>query len=369
MTIVGPISRSLPILACLLSGMASLHAQRTDRISVNAFLSGSYSYNFNRPAGRLNDLRVFDFDDGDFKLDVAELALQLPAERPNDAGFRMDVTLGGSIPRVTASRGLFRNADGSGEDIDLQQAFISYIARIGTGLRFDLGKFVTPVGFETIEGCNGYNDNATRSFLFGYAIPFTHTGLRLSYAPSDKLSASAMIVNGWDVVRDNNGRKTVGAQITLAPARGMALGFGYIGGAEQDNNDSDLRHLFDMTALWKPTDSFMIGINGDYGAETDGVVTGKVSVWEGIAGYVKVGIWRKFWLALRAEAFQDRDGARTGTPQTLSELTLTPEYHPIDGIGLRADLRLDFSSATIFTTSDGFSSRQPTVLVNVFYLF
>ena len=46
----------------------------------------------------------------------------------------------------------------------------------GGRLQVDAGKFVTPLGYEVIEGWDGYNDNASHSFLFGYAIPFTLEG-------------------------------------------------------------------------------------------------------------------------------------------------------------------------------------------------
>src|SRR5450759_1635088 len=47
-----------------------------EEIAVNAFASASYSYNLNRPDSGTNQIRVFDFDDNSFKVDVAEVVLQ-----------------------------------------------------------------------------------------------------------------------------------------------------------------------------------------------------------------------------------------------------------------------------------------------------
>jgi hypothetical protein len=201
------------------------------KIEANGFASASFTYNFNRPFSRENQLRVFDFDDNTFKIDVAELVLQEPASKPGEAGFRVDATAGASVPRVAAGSGLFRDPEGRSQDFDLHQAFVSYVAPIGRGLKLDGGKFITPVGYEVIEGYDGFNDHATHSFLFGYAIPFTHTGLRASYAFSDKTSLLLMLVNGWDAVKDNNRAKSFGAQLGLTPAAGVTLSVGYIGGA------------------------------------------------------------------------------------------------------------------------------------------
>ena len=74
---------------------------------------------------------------------------------------------------------------------------------------------MTNHGYELIDGYDGYNDNATRSFSFGYAIPFTHTGLKAAYAFSDQLTAMLMLVNGWDNAKDNNSSKSAGRPACL----------------------------------------------------------------------------------------------------------------------------------------------------------
>ena len=88
-----------------------------------------------------------------------------------------------AIPKVTRSTGL------DAGDLDVQQAYLSYNAPFGNGLQVDIGKFTTHLGYELIEGYDGYNDNYSRSFLFGYAIPFAHTGVRTSYSFGDRVSA------------------------------------------------------------------------------------------------------------------------------------------------------------------------------------
>jgi hypothetical protein len=186
-------------------------------IEAHVFVGTSWSYNFNRPDSRTNTLRVFDFDDNSIKLDQVELSMQKTAPEPGDAGFRFDLCAGGSVPRVTAASGLFRDASGTAQDIDLQQGFVTWNAPVGGGLRFDAGKFVTPFGYEVIDGYDAFNDNATRSFLFGYAIPFTHVGLRANLGLGHGVAGTLMVVNGWDVATDNNRGKSVGGQLALVP--------------------------------------------------------------------------------------------------------------------------------------------------------
>jgi len=338
-----------------------------DEIAVNAFVSTAYEYNGNRPITGTSSYRVFDFIDNSFNLDVAELVVQIAPVKPNDAGFRVDFAAGNSIPQVTKSQ------DQAVAQFDLQQLFVSYIAPIGSGLRFDFGKYVTHLGYELIEGYDGYNDNYSRSILFGYAIPFTHTGVKASYAFSSKVSAMVEVVNGWDLVRDNNHSKSVGAQISVTPIAPLSVLLNWIGGPELANDNHTKRNVFDVVAILKPTKILTLGVNGDYGVEdgTSTVNPGSNSTWKGIAGYATVAITNKFSVALRGETFHDEDGVRlaTGSNATLSEGTLTPAFKFTDNVLLRGEVRFDRANQPILAKRGTLAERQATVGANVIFVY
>ena len=338
-----------------------------DEVTLDGFLSTTYSYNFNRPGTRTNQLRVFDLVDNSFRLELFELVAQRAVANPREAGFRVDVALGSSVPRVSSSRGLFRT-DSTTTDVDLQQAFASYVAPLGSGLRIDLGKFITSHGYEVIEGYDGWNDNATRSILFGFAIPFTHTGARATYVFSKHLTGALMVVNGWDVAEDNNRSKTVGGQLVLTPVAPVTLTLNGMTGPERANDDSDARTLFDATAIWNLADRVTLGANGDWGSERGAVVAGETARWDGYAGYARAA-HGNLALSLRAESFDDHDGARTGTAQRLTEFTVTPEARLTQHLLVRADLRVDRSDRSVFEKRLGTTKTQPTLLLNLLYSF
>jgi hypothetical protein len=335
-----------------------------EEIAVNGFVSASYSYNFNRPDSGTNQLRVFDFDDNTFKVDVAEVVLQRAISKPGEAGFRVDLAAGSSIPRVSSSAGLLQ-----GRDIDLQQGFVSWIAPLGSGLRLDAGKFVTHFGYEVIEGYDGYNDNATRSLLFGFTIPFAHTGLRASYTFSDQLAGMFELCNGWDVARDNNSSKSLGLQLVWTPAKTVTVYGNFMTGPERANLNSDPRNLFNVVAQWKLSDATVLALDAVHGFEKGAVTPGETASWSGIAGYARLGISETFALCLRAEYFDDSDGARTGAAQKVKEVTVTPEIKVSSHRLFRGGLRVDWSDAEVFGKRDGFKSNQPTILLNTIYAF
>jgi hypothetical protein len=337
-------------------------------IEVHAFVSTSFSYGFNQPPSRANQLRVFDYDDDMFRIDEVELVALRSVAAPGELGFRVDFTAG-AVSRVVASRGLFRDSSGEGQDIDLHQAFVSYVAPIGRGLRLDAGKFVTGLGYEVIEGYDGWNDNATHSFLFGYAIPFTHTGVRAAYSLSPAVAAMVMVANGWDDVQDNNRGKTVHLQLGFTPSPRLAVYLNGIAGPEQNNDDVHFRDVVDVVATWKPTDHVGFGLNGDWGRETAAAAGGRMAVWRGAAVYLRLASERTLALSVRAEVFDDRDGTRTGTAQTLGEVTLTPELRLGSSVVVRSDLRVDHSDRPEFDSRRGPVQSQPTASLNVLYHF
>jgi putative OmpL-like beta-barrel porin-2 len=337
-----------------------------DDLAVNAFVSTAYEYNGNRPKNGANSYRVFDFNDNSFNLDVAELVVQIAASKPNDAGFRVDFDAGNSIPQITKTQ------DQTAAQFDLKQAFASYIAPLGSGLRFDVGKFVTHLGYEVIEGYDGYNDNYSRSILFGYAIPFTHTGVKASYAFSSKVAGMVEVVNGWDLLRDNNRSKSVGAQLALTPVAPLSVLLNWIGGPELPNDNHTRRNVFDVVAIFKPTSTLTLGLNGDYGKEngTSLVNPGSDATWKGFAGYATYALTSKFSVAFRGETFHDEDGVRLGDGKaTLSEGTFTPAYKFTDHVVLRGEVRYDKANQPMLNKQGALADRQTTVAANVVFVY
>jgi hypothetical protein len=338
-------------------------------IRADAFVSFGYTYNLNRPTDRVNGLRLFDSEANTFNVDVAELVLMKPVDKVGETGFRLDLVAGGAIPQKTQSVGL-----SIGQSADLQQAILSYLAPVGSGLRLDFGKFVTHMGAELIEGYDGYNDNYSRSFLFNYAIPLTHTGVKASYTASGALSATVMVVNGWDNVRDGNSGKSVGAQLALTPAPPVTVYLNYMGGPEKTDTNGFTRNVVDVVATWKALKSLTLGLNGDYGRESNAslVELGEDAVWKGIAGYARYDLTNRFALAFRAETLRDEGGTRlgTGVATTVSEATITPTYKFTDRFLMRADVRFDRANRELFAKeSGGLKKNQATIAGNVVFVY
>lgn len=333
-------------------------------IKVNGLFSGSYNYNFNNPPDNKIKFRVFDFDNNSFKIDVFELSAKRDAVNAGDAGFRFDLTTGSSIPAITRSFGL------NSGDIDFHQLFISYITPLGSGIRFDIGKFITPFGLEVIEGYDGYNDNYSHSFNFGYSIPYTHTGIKAAYSFSEEVKLGLYIVNGWDNAIDNNKSKSLGIQFNIAPLTGLNIIPGFMYGPEKTNNNHDNRTLADLVATYNLSEPVTFGLNFDYGSEPNSPSENETAKWIGLAGYFKYKFSNNFSIALRGEEFDDKNGIRTGVIQKLKEFTITPAINLNSSLILRSDLRYDKSDIKSYTNENNIpKDSQVTVGLNLVFIF
>ncbi len=353
-------------------------------ITTNGFVSFSYTYNTNDPIPRLNQFRVFDFNDNDPQLDVAQLVIQHPVSEAGQFGFRLNLIAGSGVPEVTASYGMFRNTHtGIAHHFDIPEVYASYIVPVAKGLRLDAGKFVTPFGSEVIGGYDGWNDNFSRGFIFGYGIPFTHTGIKASYSFSSKISGAAFLTNGSDAVTRLNGGVTVIGQLAAVTSKTTNLAFTFLHGPEQPHNTHDQRSVYELTGAWKVMPRFTLGFDGLYADEDHASTNGSDAIWKGLAGYSKYNFTKEFSLAFRGEVFADIGGSRTGTSQTLRGFTVTPEYvlpaklsriisdlHHLDGkLVVRGEVRQDLSDQNSFRKGAGFTNRQFTRAVNLIYLF
>jgi len=353
-------------------------------ITTDGYMSLSYTYNTNVPDNRLNQFRVFDFNDDDPQLDVAQIVVQHPVSESGQFGFRYNMIAGSGVPEITASYGMFRDTStGIAHHFDIPEFYLSYIVPAGNGLRFDAGKFVTPFGYEVIGGYDGYNDNFSRGFIFGYGVPFTHTGVKASYAFNGRISAAALVTNGCDAVTRLNGGITVVGQLAAVTSKTTNLTFTFLHGPEKPHNAHDQRSLYELTGAWKAHSRLTFAFDGLYADEDHAATNGSDAIWKGLAGYSKYNFTKQFSLAFRGEVFGDDGGSRTGTTQTLRGFTLTPEYvlsaklsrltsefRHFDGkFVVRGEFRQDLSDHDTFRKGTGFTSRQLTAAVNLIYLF
>ena len=289
--------------------------------------------------------RVFDFDRN--KVILHAIDLQLANTPESGFGGLVDVTLGKDADTIAAYGTIDKNrgpANGVDKRADVTQAFVHY----GAGpLTIIAGKFVTLSGAEVIK--SDANMNYSRSILFGYAIPFTHTGVRATYKVSDTLTLIGGVNQGWDAFKDTNGDKTIELSAGFTPDKAFSVTVTGYSGKEQLTNypksvEKGTRNLLDVVATFTVSEKLTLVGNFDYGTQDSGSAGIGKAKWQGFAGYANYQLAEQWRVSLRGEYFDDRDGYRTGVIQKWKEATATLAYLPNKNLELRAEVRADRSN-------------------------
>ncbi|MFH0855284.1 MAG: porin [Candidatus Omnitrophota bacterium] len=331
-------------------------------ITLSGFVDTSYTYSFNHPDSGKTTGRVFDTEANSFNLQAAKIALEKLPAKTGGVGFRADLLIG-SDAKVIKPYGW--NTD----DVNLEQAYIDVLVPVGNGLDIKGGKFVTLAGAEVIESKDNWN--FSRSLLFGYAIPFTHTGVRASYPVFDTLTAYLGVNNGWDDIKDNNKGKTVESALAWSPKDWLSFNLAGIYGPEESGNNHSNRALVDFVATYQPFKKLTFKLNTDYAREQDLVSPGKAATWSGVAAYARYDINDKWSFSNRTEYFGDPDGVRvtSGTPADYWENTATLEYRPLKGLITRLEYRYDHATSDVYTVGSKAVDYQSTIGLEAIYAF
>ena len=317
--------------------------------------------------------RVFDYRRN--SLELHQIGLTLANQPKEGFGALINVTFGRDADVIAAYDRGPSNGEGcnlvTGQTntgscrktgYDFTQAFVQYATGPAT---FILGKYVTLAGAEVINST--VDTNFSRSILFGYAIPFSHTGFRASYAVSDSLTLIAGVNNGWDDLRDTNSAKTLELGLSLAPSKDVSFTGQIYSGKERvggliNSGPEGTRNLFDAIATFNATDKLTFVLNYDYGTQANATSVTATGVdkakWSGIAAYANYQIADNWRISFRGEYFDDSDGYRTGVAQKWKEATLTLGYTPIKNLEIRGEIRRDQSNVPAFLNSDNTAANK-----------
>jgi hypothetical protein len=329
------------------------------------------------PAGSVNT-RVFDGQQNSFALN--QLGLTLAKQPKEGFGGLVNVTVGRDAQFIHSFPETTSVAPGTSM-FDITQAYAQYA---GGPFTVIAGKFTTLHGTEVIASTG--NTTISRSILFG-SVPFTHTGVRGTWALSDTFSLIAGLNNGWDQLTDNNKGKTVELGLTANPIKPLNIALSAYSGKENTTpggaalaGTDGTRTSVDLVASFQITEPLSVGIEyltlqQDNMVSGTGTIKGKYS---GFAGYVTWMITPKFRGVVRLEAFDDKDGARFGLPvgagttgaQKYKEGTLTLSWLPADSFELRGEVRQDSADQDVFLDGTGkFSKSMSSLAFSGIYKF
>jgi hypothetical protein len=350
--------RPIPTFVLVASALAlTAHAEDepSERLAIGGFVDGYYAYNDNRPVDHANffpGVGTSGKRDNEFAINLAQLDVVMA---PAPVGFKLSLGFGNSVDVVHAAE-----VDGVATSSDVWrhvvQASVQWQTEVGRGLLLEAGVYPSHIGFEAFQTKDNWN--YTHSWL-GELSPYYQTGVKAAYPFGEHWSGQLHVVNGWQMIGDNNRGKSIGAQIARS---GDRLSFSINGwvGPEQPDNDDDLRTLLDTVVTWEATPAVTFGLSVDAAREER--MVGPDARWQGAGLYARIAPpdWRTAFAA-RAEYYDDEDGAIaiSGIAQTLKELTLTVEHRPIERLIVKLEGRYDRSTEAVFTSAERDAEGDP----------
>jgi hypothetical protein len=337
-------------------------------ISMTGYVDSAYTH-ANRDIQTGFSPRVFDSYNNSFVLH--QVGVQIAKQPKSGVGGLVNVTAGRDATIIHSS------PDGSTSTFDITQGYLQYASGPLTVIG---GKFTTLHGTEVIWSPN--NANYSRSLLFG-SVPFTHTGVRGTYALSDSMSFIAGLNNGWDQLVDSNKGKTLELGVTAAPIKPLTLAASYYGGQESGTvaGVSGRRSSINLVGSYTVAEPLSVGLEYLRVTQKDAVADGaggtKDGTYSGIAGYLSWSFMPRMKLSLRAESLNDKDGFRfanaaaiagtTGTKHR--EFTATLGYAVADNLELRGEVRSDRADQAVYTDGANLSKSLLTYAIQGIYKF
>src|SRR5262245_34808951 len=293
-------------------------------LTVSGYIDAGYSYanrNIEGTGGVVGvNTRVFDAQNNSFALHQFGLTV---AKQPKEGfGGLVNLTIGKDAQVIHSFPEATVNAQNqpSGSTFDITQAFVQWA---GGPLTVIGGKFATLHGTEVIASTG--NTNISRSILFG-SVPFTHTGVRATWALSDTFSLIAGVNNGWDQMTDSNRGKTAELGLTANPIKPLNIALSAYSGKETATPipaaiTEGVRTSANLVVSYAFTDAFSLGLEYLQVSQDKVLANGGKAKYSGYAGYFTMQPSAKWRAVLRLEQFDDHDGFRFGTtglakPQT-----------------------------------------------------
>jgi len=349
-------------------------------INISGFLDTSWTFSTNHPGSvwRHNiSGRYFDMDNNQIVFNDFNITIDKP-EKDWGVGFHLvgDFGRAGELLREATFWGSnkFTGAGNGGEpSAELREAFLTFTIPIGAGLQIKGGKFVTLMGTEILPAPGSYNPNISRSFLFNFGVPLTHTGMLLSYPIAQWLTVMGGPVTGWDDPHDNNSSPSFHGGFSFTPADAFSLATSIMYGPEQRDHAGRQRFGISNVATIKAISDLTFFLEYTYGHEEKATASLRDATWQGVAAIASYDWTDRFNTALRAEFFKDADGVRTigsglfgtATPADvgLGELTLTGAYKFTKMLLGRVEVRQDWADKKVFALGNsGRADKNQTTL-------
>lgn len=274
--------------------MDTLQSTTIGHLGIGGYIDTYYSYNFRNPSDEYTPYLVNSSRQNSMSINLAYIDLRYRAKNLR--------------ARFVPGFGTYMNVNYANEPGTLKN-----IVEGNVGVRLsekkniwlDAGVFGSPYTNESAIS----KDHLmyTRSFAPEY-VPYYLSGVKLSVPLAQRWNANFYLLNGWQVIDDDNSKKSIGTQIEYRPNDNMIFDWNTYIGDERNSSQpdyrtrwfSDLYWIVKANAKWDFTSCVYIG-NQQYDGRDN-------QVWWQVNGIARYTFTAKSSLSGRLEYFSDPGG-------------------------------------------------------------
>ncbi len=214
------------------------------RVGIGGYVDSYYGYNFSKPANGTNPYFVSSARHNEVTINLAYV----------DVRYRSTYMRARFVPGFgTYMDSNYKNEPGSLKN--MVEANVGVLISEKKKIWIDIGVLGSPYTNESAIS----KDHLmyTRSFA-PENVPYYVTGARLSVPVSRKLNAYFYVLNGWQVIQDNNSGKSIATQLEYRPNNNMLFNWTTYLGDERSSKHPDfrMRYFNDFYWIYKPAGKF-----------------------------------------------------------------------------------------------------------------
>jgi hypothetical protein len=326
-----------------------LHAQENFRVS--GLVEAYYAYAFSRPSDLELPSFVYNFKRAEeFNVNVAILKGSYETSR------------------VRAHAGLmsgnYAQYNLAAEPQELRMIYQADAGvRLAKGLWLDAGVMPSHIGAETVWTPD--NLTLTRSLMADNS-PYYETGAKLTWSGPQGLTASALVLNGWQNIRETPGNrsKALGTQVVYAPSERVLINYSTFFGNEKPGSQPQFRMFHDLYAVLLVGQRLKVVAAVDAGWErsADG---SSWSRWTAGSFQARRQLADQWYLTGRAEWYADPQSVLTsiqGRSLEAAGASVNLDFRPAEQALLRIEGKILRNREAAFLSSSGQLSQTLAIL-------
>ncbi|MBL7716476.1 MAG: porin [Bdellovibrionales bacterium] len=352
-------NKPIPILTPVAIAVASItdaaYAAKPHGISLGGFIDAYIAYDVNNPSNLDRSFTTQPARHNEFNINLAYLEAKLEREKVHG---RLALQAGTSVQSNYASEPTVGSVSGPNLSRHLQEAFVGY--RLGDATWIDAGIMLSHIGVESFIS----KDNLlyTRSLVADFS-PYYETGVRLSHSFNDQLSAQLLVLNGWQIISENNQNKALGTQLSYSFNPKLTLIYNTFFGRE-----SSFRHFHDLILKFTPDEAWSFAAQADIGFQ-DEAPGGQNASWNGFSVMAKRSISQMFAITSRVERYTDPKqvliASSYGHAFQSWGASLGLDANLDSNIWWRNEVRGYFSDQAIFPSDNGFKTTDGVIVSSI----